>query len=157
VVLDSSLRSEWQLKGIMKKYFDILLDDLKGCSLKEGCVPIAALLVFKNQIISKHINGMNALDHAEILVLKEASEKLGPKIKEAILYITLEPCAMCKAAISLSGIKKVYFGAYSNKSVEDGNVEYYGGFQEKVFADVLRFFFQSKRDALDLKVKKTLI
>jgi len=130
---------------MMKKYFDILINDINQNSLKEEVVPVGAMLVYQNEIISKHMNGRDVLSHAEMLALKEGQEKLGPQIKDAILYVTLEPCAMCKAAISLSGIKKVYFGAYNDKSVIDANVAYYGGFYEKECGDALKVFFKSKR------------
>ena len=126
----------------MKQYFDLLLHRIQSSSKN---IPVAALLVYKNQVVVFHVNGTDPLSHAELLVLKEGIEILGPHMKDAILYVTLEPCAMCRAAISLSGIKTVYFGAYNDKGVEDANVMYYGGFYERECGDVIKAFFRKKK------------
>ncbi|USO02415.1 MAG: nucleoside deaminase [Alphaproteobacteria bacterium] len=129
----------------MKEYFDFLIQHIKESALDKEAVPIAALLVYHGRIISHHVNGRDPLEHAEMRVLKEGQEKLGAKLKDAVLYVTLEPCEMCKAAISLSGVKKVYFGAYNDKSVVDKNIAYYGGFCEEKCSALLKDFFKNKR------------
>ena len=73
-------------------------------------VPIAALIVKKDKIISKSYNKVNKssniLDHAEILVIKKASKKLHNwRLDDCDLYVTLEPCSMCKEVIRKSRIK----------------------------------------------------
>ncbi len=80
-------------------------------------VPISALIVKDNVLISKGVNEIEILKdataHAEILAIKEASKKLGDwRLNDCVLYTTLEPCAMCAGAIINSRIKTVVFGAY---------------------------------------------
>lgn len=97
--------------------------------------------------------------HAEIVAIREACEKLGSeRLMGCDLYVTLEPCAMCAAAISLARIRRVYFGADDPKGggVENGArifaqatchhvPDVYGGIGEAAAAAVLRKFFEVKR------------
>ena len=97
--------------------------------------------------------------HAEILAIREACRHLGvPRLPECDLYVTLEPCALCAAAISLARLRRVYFGAYDPKggAVDHGprwfaqptclhSPEVYGGFDEQRAAQLLRSFFQARR------------
>ena len=80
-------------------------------------VPVCALIVKDGKLISKTINKTETLKdptaHAEILSVKEASEKLNNwRLNDCILYTTLEPCSMCAGAILNSRIKTLVFGAY---------------------------------------------
>ena len=90
----------------------------KAASLNE--VPIGAVLVDEknqevlslrhNEIVSKN----NPLNHAEILVIEEACKlKKSRYLVNTVIYVTLEPCAMCAAAISEARIKRIYFGPIS--------------------------------------------
>ena len=129
-----------------------------------GEVPVGAVLVdAKGHVLAKAGNRVEALSdptaHAEILVLREAARVLGsPRLVDCDLYVTLEPCAMCAAAISHSRIRRLYFGAYDPKmgGVEHGpkffqqatchhRPEIYGGIEEKVAAELLRGFFSGRR------------
>src|SRR4051795_238698 len=97
--------------------------------------------------------------HAEMLVLRDAAARLGAKrLAGCDLYVTLEPCPMCAAAISLSRIRRLYFGAYDAKGggVEHGarifdqptchhRPEIYGGIGEREAGDLLRRFFAARR------------
>ena len=97
--------------------------------------------------------------HAEMLVLRAAAARLGLKLLAGCdLYVTLEPCAMCAAAIGLSRIRRLYFGAYDPKGggVEHGprifdqptchhRPEVYGGIAERAAGDLLRRFFAARR------------
>lgn len=83
-------------------------------------VPIGAVLVKDNQIIAKNYNQkekqQDVTAHAEILVIKEASQKLGNwHLDGCILYSTLEPCMMCSGAIIQSRISKVVYAAKGNR------------------------------------------
>jgi tRNA(Arg) A34 adenosine deaminase TadA len=98
--------------------------------------------------------------HAEMLALRAATAALGQeRLTECDIYVTLEPCALCAAAISLFRIRRLYFGAYDSKggAVEHGprlfgqpttlhRPEVYGGIQEVESAQLLRDFFNKLRE-----------
>ncbi len=98
--------------------------------------------------------------HAEILAIRAAAAAVGePRLPACDLYVTLEPCAMCAAAIGFARIRRVYYGAYDPKggAVEHGprwfqqptcnhQPEVYGGIEEGRAADLLRDFFAARRD-----------
>ena len=97
--------------------------------------------------------------HAEILVIRDAAAQAGAaRLPLADLYVTLEPCAMCAAAISFARIRRLYFGAYDPKGggVEHGGrffqqdtchhaPEVIGGVAETRAAALLRDFFTKRR------------
>lgn len=97
--------------------------------------------------------------HAEILALRAAAARAGaPRLPGADLYVTLEPCAMCAAAISFARIRRLYFGAYDPKGggVEHGArffqqatchhaPETVGGIEERRAAALLKAFFAERR------------
>ncbi|MHA1599555.1 MAG: nucleoside deaminase, partial [Alphaproteobacteria bacterium] len=97
--------------------------------------------------------------HAELLVISAAAPRLGLKrLEGADLYVTLEPCPMCAAAVSFARLRRLYFGAYDSKSggVEHGprifshktchhRPEVIGGLEETQCAALLRAFFAARR------------
>ena len=99
-----------------------------GIALKEadkaaalGEVPVGAVVVWKNKIVSQAFNtretDKNALCHAEIKAIDEACRKLGGwRLFMCELFVTLEPCPMCAGAIINSRIKRVVFGARDEKA-----------------------------------------
>jgi len=83
-------------------------------------VPIGAIIVKDGEIIAKSYNKKELhqviCDHAEMLVIKEASQKLGTwHLDGCILYCTLEPCMMCSGAIIQSRIQRVVYAASSSR------------------------------------------
>lgn len=124
-------------------------------------VPVGAVLVRNNQIIAKAHNtcekNTHPLLHAEMLALHEAINNLKTYyLNDCDLYVTLEPCPMCAAAISHARIRKVVFGAYDIKSggVEHGpkvflhthhKPEVIGGILELESQNLLKNFFRHKR------------
>ena len=91
---------------------------------KYGEVPVGSLIVCKEtkQIISKSYNQTEKLNdptaHAEILAIRKACKKLKTtKLLNFSIYTTLEPCLMCESLIISVGIKKIYFGAFSDLSL----------------------------------------
>jgi tRNA(adenine34) deaminase len=130
---------------------------------RRGEVPVGAVLVAGGAVIAASGNRVEELRdptaHAEILVLREGAAALGQKQLDGCdLYVTLEPCAMCAAAISLARVGRLYFGAYDPKGggVEHGarifeqptchhRPEVYGGLDERHAAALLRAFFRSRR------------
>lgn len=131
-----------------------------------GEVPVGAVLVGGDgAVIAAFGNRVEAeLDptaHAEMLVLRAGAAALGAKQLDGCdLYVTLEPCPMCAAAIALARVRRLYFGAYDPKAggVEHGprifdqptcnhRPEVYGGIDERRAAALLRAFFQARRQS----------
>jgi len=97
--------------------------------------------------------------HAEMVAIRRAAETLGSeRLVDCDLYVTLEPCTMCAAAISFARIRRVYYGAADPKggAVENGvryfsspaclhRPEVYGGIGESEAAALLRHFFVVRR------------
>lgn len=128
-----------------------------------GEVPIGAVLVLDGEIVARQGNRTRALndvtEHAEIAAIREAARRLGSeRLAGADLYVTLEPCTMCAAAISFARIRRVYFGAEDPKggAVVSGvrffgspschhAPEVYGGIGERRAAALLRTFFAGRR------------
>lgn len=137
-------------------------------------VPVGAVVVNpeSGEIISEAHNlsehGSDALAHAEMLAIRKACEKLKTnRLRDMDLYVTLEPCTMCAAAISFARIKNLYFGAFDAKggAVISGvkffdaptchhkpNVE--GGILEEDCSQILKDFFKKKREKVKLLDKK---
>jgi len=132
-------------------------------ALKKGEVPIGAVVVLGDEIIGRgHNQPITMKDptaHAEIIALKEASNRLeNYRLNEAIIYTTLEPCLMCVGALVHARIKKVIFAAQDTKSgvvVNNGGliqseflnhkVSFEGGILEKQASKLLKDFFLEKR------------
>ena len=129
-----------------------------------GEVPVGGLLVnnLTQSILVRGYNQINksnnAIKHCEIILIDEACKKLSSKyLSNTTLFITLEPCTMCAAAISQSHISKVYFSAYDEKygglekllSFYEKNKnflpEIYGGIHEAQSALLLKQFFKKER------------
>lgn len=128
-------------------------------------VPIGAVVVdgATGTIVAMAGNCMEALGdptaHAEMLALRAALAKTGTgRLDGHDIYVTLEPCPMCAAAISFARIRRLYFGAYDPKSggVEHGpkvfdhatchhKPEVVGGVEEEAAASLLKEFFREKR------------
>ena len=94
---------------------------------RNGEVPVGAVIVRHGLIIASAHNAPRALKdptaHAEILAIREAARVLGSeRLEDCDLYVTLEPCAMCAAAISLARIRRLYYAARDQKggAVESG-------------------------------------
>lgn len=97
-----------------EKYINELIN-LSKKSLKKSEVPIAALITDENgKIISKAYNTRNikqqTINHAEILAITKANKKLKSwRLNKCTLYVTIEPCDMCKSVIKESRIQNVYY------------------------------------------------
>jgi tRNA(Arg) A34 adenosine deaminase TadA len=132
-----------------------------------GEVPVGAVLVdgATGAVLAAAGNRTEELAdptaHAEMLVLRAATAARGrPRLEDCDLYVTLEPCAMCAAALSFARIRRLYFGAADPKggAVEHGprffaqatchhRPEVYGGIEERRAGELLRRFFAEKRGA----------
>ena len=123
-------------------------------------VPIGCVIVNKEKEIISYAHNMtiqmkDPSAHAELLAIKLACKKLNVlKLIDCDLYTTLEPCEMCQYLIIQTGVKKVYFGAYSDSTTKNKlkiknnflkKNEYYGGINEKECSDLLKKFFSDLR------------
>lgn len=131
---------------------------------ERGEVPVGAVLVMDGRIVARAGNETRARNdptaHAEILAIRRACDALGQeRLTGADLYVTLEPCAMCAAAISFARVRRLYFGASDPKGggVEHGGRFYaqptchhapdvYGGIAETQSAQILTEFFRQRRE-----------
>ncbi len=131
---------------------------------ERGEVPVGAVLVDAGGAVlasagNRTEERADPTAHAEMLVLRDAAaQRSRPRLEECDLYVTLEPCAMCAAAISFARVRRLYFGAYDAKggAVEHGprffqqptchhRPEVYGGIDEARAGELLRRFFKERR------------
>ena len=100
-------------------FMDAALDEARDAGAR-GEVPIGAVIVFAGRIIARAGNRTRALAdptaHAEMLAIRAAARILGERLLGADLYVTLEPCPMCAAAIANARIARLYYGASDPKS-----------------------------------------
>ena len=140
----------------------IALEEARAAAAR-GEVPIGAAIVRDGEIIARAGNRTRADDdptaHAEMVAIRAAAVSVGSqRLVGADLYVTLEPCAMCAAAISFARLRRLYFGATDEKggAVESGGrffaqptchhtPEVYGGLAAGEAAVLLRDFFQARR------------
>ncbi|MGI2035061.1 nucleoside deaminase [Rhizobium panacihumi] len=145
------------------RFMDAALTEAKAAA-ERGEVPIGAVVVLDGRIVSRGGNRTRELNdvtaHAEIVAIRMACEELGQeRLTGADLYVTLEPCTMCAAAISFARIRRLYFGALDPKggAVESGVQFYaaptchhapdvYAGLSETASAEILTEFFKARRD-----------
>src|SRR6516165_11702221 len=90
-------------------------------------VPIGAVIVRGGEVIGSGHNERELREdptaHAELIALREAARTLGSwRVLEAVMYVTLEPCAMCAGAIVLARLPRVVFGASDPKAGAGGSV-----------------------------------
>ena len=129
-----------------------------------GEVPVGAVVVSATGELlgragNRTVTQRDPTAHAELLAIRQATAKLGSeRLVECDLYVTLEPCAMCAAAISFARLRRLYFGAADPKggAVEHGPrffgqptchhaPEIYGGIGETQSASLLKQFFAARR------------
>lgn len=108
------------------KFLDLAIKEAE-IAASEGEVPVGAVIVKDNEVIAVAHNMKESLKdvtaHAEILAIKKASEKLNNwRLKGCEMYVTLEPCAMCAAAICQSRISKIYIGTFDPEAGACGSV-----------------------------------
>jgi len=128
-----------------------------------GEVPVGAVIVRDGRILAvagnRTLRDRDPTAHAELLAIREACARLKTeRLVDCDLYVTLEPCAMCAAAISFARIRRLYYAAADEKggAVEHGPrffsqrtchhaPEIYGGLREREAQDMLREFFRALR------------
>jgi len=140
----------------------IALEEARAAAAR-GEVPVGCVVVRDGIIVARTGNRTIAdhdpTAHAELIAIRAAASTLGSeRLADCDLYVTLEPCAMCAAAMSFARIRRLYFGAADTKggAVEHGvrffaaptchhRPEVYGGINESECAELLKDFFQARR------------
>ncbi|MDQ3739719.1 MAG: tRNA adenosine(34) deaminase TadA [Actinomycetota bacterium] len=132
-------------------------------ALDHDDVPIGCVVVREGEVIGAGRNERELRNdptaHAEVLALREAAARVGSwRVLESVLYVTLEPCAMCAGAIVLARVPRVVYGTVDPKAGAAGSVldvldeprlnhrpEVAGGLLAEDSADLLRQFFALRR------------
>lgn len=143
-------------------FMDAALEEARAAGAR-GEVPIGAVIVVDGAIVARQGNRTREMSdvtaHAEIAAIRESSQRLASeRLTDADLYVTLEPCAMCAAAISFARIRRLYFGADDEKGggvVHGGRFfgqptchhapEVYSGLAASDSARLLKEFFAGRR------------
>jgi tRNA(adenine34) deaminase len=143
-------------------FMDLALKAAENAA-KAGEVPVGAVIVRDGTVIAsagnRTLTDRDPTAHAEILALRDAAKRLGSeRLSDCDLYVTLEPCTMCAAAISFARVRRLYFGAMDPKggAVESGvrffaaptchhAPDVYSGVGESESATLLRGFFKARR------------
>ncbi|MFZ1814651.1 MAG: nucleoside deaminase [Rhizobiaceae bacterium] len=146
----------------MSGFMEIALGEAEA-SAARGEVPVGAVVVREGTIIAQSGNRMSEQKdptcHAEMLAIRMACEASGNgRLTDCDIYVTLEPCAMCAAAISFARLRRVYYGAEDIKggAVDNGvrffaskschhAPEVYSGIAASRSSQLLRDFFAAKR------------
>ena len=126
-------------------------------------VPVGAVLVRNGQVLAtganRPISGCDPTAHAEIEALRAGAKALGSyRLNDTELYVTLEPCLMCAAAIVHARVRRLVFGAWDLRAGAAGSlidafalpglnhrVDVFGGVLQEECAALLRGFFESRR------------
>lgn len=137
--------------------------DLARAAAAAGEVPVGCVIVRDGVVMSSAANrtltDRDPTAHAEMLAIRAACRVLGSeRLTDCDLYVTLEPCAMCAAAVSFARIRRLYFGAADPKggAVDNGvrffaqttchhRPEVYGGIGESEAGALLKDFFRERR------------
>lgn len=144
------------------RFMEIALSEARAAGAR-GEVPVGAVLVQDGMVITQSGNRTRAENdvtaHAEVAVIREAARKLGQeRLTGADLYVTLEPCTLCAAAISFARIRRLYYGAEDPKGggVDNGvrffaqptchhAPDVYSGIGGMEAAEILKDFFTERR------------
>ncbi len=146
----------------MTSFMDLALIEARTAR-DAGEVPVGCVIVRNNAVIAKTFNRTLAdrdpTAHAELIAIRAAAAVLGTeRLSDCDLYVTLEPCAMCAAAMAFGRIRRVYYGAADPKggAVENGvrffasptchhRPEVYGGIGAAEASALLTDFFRARR------------
>ncbi|MGD9844641.1 MAG: nucleoside deaminase [Variibacter sp.] len=143
-------------------FMQMALDEARAAGTR-GEVPVGCVIVRSGAVLARAGNrtltDRDPTAHAELIAIRASAAVLGSeRLTGCDLYVTLEPCAMCAAAISFARIRRVYYGAADPKggAVESGvrffdaptchhRPDVYGGIGEADSATLLRDFFSARR------------
>ena len=148
--------------GPRNPFMDKALDEARQAAAA-GEVPVGCVIVRNGEVLAvssnRTLTDRDPTGHAEMLAMREAAATIGSeRLTDCDLYVTLEPCAMCAAAISFARIRRLYYGASDPKggAVDNGvrffssptchhRPDIYGGVGESEAAQLLRDFFKARR------------
>jgi tRNA(adenine34) deaminase len=140
----------------------LALDEARAAAAR-GEVPVGCVIVRNGEVVvragNRTLADKDPTGHAELIAIRAAASALGSeRLTDCDLYVTLEPCTMCAAAMSFARVRRLYFGAGDAKggAVENGvrffasptchhKPEVYGGIGESECATLLKDFFQARR------------
>jgi tRNA(adenine34) deaminase len=152
------------MQADQRSFMELALEEAERAGAR-GEVPVGAVIVEgqSGRIVAREGNRIeerhDPTAHAELLVIRAAALALAtPRLASCDLYVTLEPCPMCAAAIGFARLRRLYFGAYDPKGggVDHGPrifeqptchhlPEIYGGIEEGRAGDLLKRFFRERR------------
>src|SRR6476619_3644145 len=143
-------------------FMSVALEEARAAGAR-GEVPVGCVLVRDSKVIAaagnRTLADRDPTAHAEMLAIRAAAQALGSeRLTECELHVTLEPCAMCAAAISFARVRRLYYGAPDPKggAVDSGvrffasptchhRPDVYGGISGAASATMLRGFFEERR------------
>lgn len=132
------------------KYMELAIKQAEK-AYKLGEVPVGCVIVKDDKIIAKAHNMVekkkDSTMHAEIIAIKKASKKLKNwRLLDCDMYVTLEPCLLCKSAIELSRIKNVYYSTISDNDININKTKYkqYKKYSKNTL-ELLQIFFKKRR------------
>ncbi|MEA5048291.1 MAG: tRNA adenosine(34) deaminase TadA [Eubacteriales bacterium] len=144
----------------MEQYMRLALENARA-AFASGEVPVGAILIQNGEVVASAYNRMEQLGdataHAELLCLRSAMEKLGARLTDCTLFVTLEPCAMCAGACVNAKLGRLVYGAFddacgccgSKMDLTDHcflhSIEVWGGILEPECSQILSQFFQALR------------
>ncbi|KAJ9496021.1 tRNA(adenine34) deaminase [Exophiala xenobiotica] len=152
---------------LMRQAIEVAEEALAG-----GETPVACVLVYNGAVVARGMNdtnrSLNGTRHAEFLAISEFLSKFpASKLREADLYVTVEPCIMCASALRQYGIRCVYYGCgndrfggngsvlavHSDKGLEAGYKSYGGIFRKEAIMLLRRFYIQENENAPNPRAK----
>ncbi len=146
----------------MMSFMDLALGEARAAAAG-GEVPVGCVVVRDGTVIARAgnrtVTDRDPTAHAELVAIRAAAAALGSeRLGDCDLYVTLEPCAMCAAAVAFARIRRLYYGAADPKggAVDNGvqffaapschhRPEVYGGLAEAEAAALLKDFFRERR------------
>ena len=146
----------------MMSFMDMALGEARAAAAA-GEVPVGCVVVRDGAVIARTgnrtVTDRDPTAHAELVAIRAAAAALGSeRLGDCDLYVTLEPCAMCAAAVAFARIRRLYYGAADPKggAVDNGvqffaapschhRPEVYGGLAEAEAAALLKDFFRERR------------
>ncbi|MEZ5788526.1 MAG: nucleoside deaminase [Xanthobacteraceae bacterium] len=145
-----------------QSFMEIAIEEARAAAA-DGEVPVGCVIVCDGELIARAgnrtVNAHDPTAHAEMLALRAAAAALeSERLTACDVYVTLEPCAMCAAALSFARVRRLYYGAADPKggAVDHGvrffaspschhRPEVYGGIGEGEASALLKAFFRARR------------